>query len=127
MISGQPELERFAKALMTSVRDSAINSCDRFASGSPKGQFGDIWRKAMESESVGGALVELIPEIVDLVLFELLDAIDSEDLPLAWTAEDGELIPLEVLGSSEMAGWLIASPGWRHEYSRTRFSDPLAV
>lgn len=125
MISGRPELERFARALITSVRDRAIDGCDRSARGT-NGPDGAIWRTAMESGSVEWALFDLIPEIVDEVLFELLDSIDTGELPLGWRTESGTYFALEELGRSETGGWLMGSPGWRHEYSRTRFSDPFA-
>ena len=69
----------------------------------------------------------MIPSIVDDVLFELLSAIDNDDLPLAWRREDGSFVPLEELGQGEMAGWLLGSgDSWRARFSSERFHDPLA-
>jgi hypothetical protein len=123
--SQKQELERFADGLMRLVRDRAIKSCDQLASGSMVGPDGDHWRSLVKSKDAKHALNELIPDIVDETLFQLLDAIDNEKLPLAWLNTEGMSVPFRDLGLGEMGGWLMGSPGWRHEYSSERFFDPL--
>lgn len=120
-----PELDRFAQRLMQLVRDRAIAACDRLASGAMAGPDGERWRELTRDEHARRALGELIPDIVDRTLFELLDAVDNDRLPLGWQTEGGSLVGLEELGSGEMGGWLMASDGWRAHYSAQRFFDPL--
>ena len=116
------ELARFARLLMTLVRDCAITECDRLARGEISGPSGERWRQVIAEQSARDALLELIPEIVDATLFELLDRIDNGDLPLAWQAEDGSTAGLRELGGWEMAGWL-AGGDWPKGYSEQRFHD----
>lgn len=120
------ELRRFAERLILIVRDQSIVECDRLASGVMIGKDGDRWNSLLETDAARKAIQELTPDIVDQVLFELLNAIDTGDLPLGWRRTDGSLVGLDELGMGEMAGWLMGSPGWRHEYSRQRFFDPLS-
>ena len=119
------ELQRFAQLLMTLVRDQAIEACDRLARGEIRGPSGERWRSVMAAVPAQRALLELIPEIVDQTLFELLDAIDNNALPLIWQAEDGSQMTLNELGSWEMAGWL-AIGDWPRRYSAQRHHPHLA-
>jgi hypothetical protein len=114
------ELDRFADQLMRRVRDPAVARCDRLAKGEVRGPAGEYWRRNVSS----GSIHELIPEIVDSVLFELLDAADNGELNLAWRNADGSCVALHDLGSQEMAGWLVGSGGWRERFSQQRFYDP---
>ncbi|HET9768626.1 MAG TPA: hypothetical protein VFS60_17400 [Thermoanaerobaculia bacterium] len=120
------ELNRFAKALMRLVRDPAIEGADLLISARMEGPDGERWRHLVTSDDVHRALIALIPEVVDQTLFELLNAVDNGELPIEWRASDGSPTSLRDLGLGEMAGWLMASPGWRHEYSSQRFFDPFA-
>jgi hypothetical protein len=119
------ELNRFAKALMRLVRDPAIEGADQLISGRMEGPDGERWRHFVTSDDVRRALIALIPEVVDQTLFEFLNAVDNDELPIEWRT-DGSPISLRDLGLGEMAGWLMASPGWRHKYSSQRFFDPFA-
>jgi hypothetical protein len=62
---------------------------------------------------------------VDQVLFELLEASDNDELPLAWRLEDGSFVSLTDFGSAEMAGWLVGSRGWRSAFSTQRYFNPF--
>jgi hypothetical protein len=117
------ELERFGRALVELVRDKVIVECDRLAEGSETAGSGEPWHSVLTSDEARRSIHALVPEIVDQVLFELLDAADNGVLSLAWVGADGECRPLEDLGVGEMAGWLVGSPGWRHRYSKQRFFD----
>lgn len=126
-MSADPDLLRFAKSLMRQVRDRAIDACDRFAAGDAAGPMAEQWRSALHSSDTRSALTALVPDIVDQVLFELLDRIDNNRLPLAWGRGNGEWVPLSDLGLGEMAGWLMGSEGaWRQSFSERRFNDYLA-
>jgi hypothetical protein len=71
-------------------------------------------------------LSAIIPDVVDQVLFHLLDAIDNGQLPVGWPQVDGSLVPLDQLGRAEMAGWLMMGKGgWVDRFSQERSFDPL--
>jgi hypothetical protein len=70
----------------------------------------------------GGPLRTLLPEIVDQTLFQLLDAIDNDRIPLLWRGEDGTQAPLRDVGQWEMAGWLMGGD-WPTRYSKERFHN----
>ena len=122
-MSEDDELNRFAEEMMRKVRDDAIHEADRLISGKLANSDGDRWRKLLSSEAARQAAEALVPEVVDLTLFALLNAIDNGELPLSWRQSDGSLISLNDLGHGEMGGWLMGSPGWRHAFSRERFFD----
>jgi hypothetical protein len=119
------EVDRFAEALMRRVRDRAIAECDRLAAGEGAGPSGERWGALVSDESARRVLEELIPDIVDQVLFELLSAGDNDELGLGWRRSDGSLVSLEELGSGELAGWLMGSGGWQAQFSSQRFFDPF--
>lgn len=118
------ELQRFAEMLMRLVRDQSIESCDALASGRMAGPVGVRWRDVLADRRTREAVSQVIPDIVDEVLFRLLNSLDQGDIPLAWRREDGSWVDLYDLGKSEMAGWLLApdSDGWRTRYSSQRRS-----
>lgn len=117
------ELHRFAEMLIRIVRDQSIDSCDALASRRMFGPTGKRWRDLLADRHAREAVSQLIPDIVDEVLFKLLHALDQGDIPLAWRREDGAYVDLYDLGRSEMAGWLVgAGPDcWRARYSSKRW------
>lgn len=114
--------ERFARLLMSEVRDMAIASCD---SQLAPGGLSPVARRWAEAARSGGpdAIRTAIPDIVDDVLFHLLNAIDLGELPLALRAPDGSSESLDESG--ELAGLFMMTGGWR-ELSRERFHDDFA-
>lgn len=125
MMDDAAELARFASALMR-IRDRSISECDRLAAGQIVGPSGQRWRSVLSDRTAGEAVHELIPDIVDHVLYDVLDAIDNDELPLSWRAADGSVEPLSEVGQREMAGWLRGPDSWRERFSSQRFSDPVA-
>jgi hypothetical protein len=114
------ELERFARALMA-VRDRSIEAVDRLAAPDTHGRSPSYqrWREVLgDSTAARDAVRALIPDIVDQVLFALLDAVDNNAFPLAWLRKDDTCVPLSELGEGEMAGSLMMSGGWRQRFSR---------
>lgn len=117
------ELHRFAELLIRTVRDQAIADCDALASGKMFGPTGERWRELIADQRTGKAVREVIPDIIDEVLFKFLHALDSGDLPLHWRRKDGSYVELYDLGKSEMAGWFVGSDQdcWRARYSKQRW------
>ena len=120
------ELRQFAELLMRLVRDQSIASCDALAAGRMGGAAGKRWRELLADDQARDAVRALIPEIVDEVLFYFVNALDADDLPLAWRREDGSYVDLYELGGSELGGDLMVSDGWRAKYSSQRFFAPGA-
>lgn len=118
------ELHRFAEMLMRLVRDPSIDECDALASRRMFGPTGERWRNVLADRHAHEAMTQLIPDVVDQVLFKLLHALDQGDMPLAWMREDGTCVDLYDLGRSEMAGSLVGSDPdcWRARYSSRRWS-----
>lgn len=120
------EVERFAEALMRRVRDRAIAECDRLAADEGAGPSAERWRAIAADDDARRAVQELIPDVVDQVLFELLSAGDNDELGFGWRRSDGSFVSLEELGSGELAGGLMGSGGWRAQFSSQRFFDPFS-
>jgi hypothetical protein len=114
-------LRQFGERLVRLVRDRSISASDwRLAGGDPVGQR---WAQLIPNDDARRAMAAIIPDIVDQVLFELLNAIDNDELPLAWRTTDGSFADLSELGAGEMAGWLMGkAPSWRHDFSTERIS-----
>lgn len=115
-------LDLFAETLMRVVRDRSISAVDQLVhgAGGPQGEF---WREALGEAAYSESVLKLVPDIVDRVLFELLNAVDNGEFPIAWADRNGSAVALEELGSGETAGWLMASDGWRRRFSETRSND----
>ena len=117
-----PEIEEFAKILVREVRDCAIRSCDVPLRPNAAGPMGKRWKEAAARDPEVFAKV-IIPDVVDVTVFELLRTIDEGLLKLSFTASKGEKVDLTVDGLSELAGWYAGIPGWRSMYSKERFID----
>jgi hypothetical protein len=117
------ELDSFAELLVRHVRDRSIEVCDHHAAGNMRGPSGLRWDDALQL-SAGEAIAELIPDIVDEVVFELLNAIDNDVLPLALLGGHTEPTALNDVGLGEMAGWY-ASGEWPRRFSSARWSNLL--
>lgn len=125
-MSENTELRQFAERLIRLVRDRAIKECDQFAAGKVRGTRGDRWRDIVTDASAHHTLTALIPDIVDQVLFEFLNAVDNDELPLGWRRTDGSFVALEEIGKGEMGGWFMGGEeGWLDDFSTQRFSNPL--
>jgi hypothetical protein len=127
LMSTDPDLQQFAQALIRQVRDRAIDACDHLASGTSSSRRAVQWQSVLQTSDSRAALTALIPDIVDQVLFELLDRADNDLLPLAWRRNSGDYVPLSDLGHGEMAGWLMMGEGgWLQSFSEKRFNDYIA-
>ena len=120
------ERDIFAQQLIQDIRDRAIEVCDQHAHGKMRGPSGQRWRDLIANKQVRSAVLALIPDIVDEVLFTFLDLVDNGVLPLGWRRSDGTFVDLEVLGGGEMAGWyMMGKGGWLDRFSRQRYADDL--
>ncbi len=110
------ELDEFARVLMKEVRDEGISVSEYLLRPDATGRIADAWR------AVGAENAQvLIPQIVDDVIFELLDAIDNRELRLIFVREDGTQVDLSRTG--ELGGWFMTtlSNGWRARFSERRY------
>ncbi len=121
-----PEVEEFARLLVSHVRDEAIASCDINLRPSGRSTTALRWRKAIESRTQQDFAREIIPDCVDEAIFYLLHAIDEGLLPLRFVASNGETTDLTKEGRSEMAGWYAGTGGWVAAHSKERFNDDLS-
>lgn len=127
MSSNYDEVEQFAQRLIELVRDESIEACDMLSRGDISGRLGDRWRQAMTAENGRRSVTQLLPDVVDQVLFHLLDAIDNDRLPLLWRSQAGASIDLATAGRAEMAGrYVMGRGGWIERFSKQRYFDPLA-
>jgi hypothetical protein len=124
LVPADPELQHFARSLVQQVRDQAIDACDRLLAGDVGGVRAARWQDVLQNSDARSAVAALLPDIVDQALFELLDRIDNDDLPLAWRQGNGTWIPLSDLGDGTMAGRLMMGQGgWLSSFSGQRFAD----
>ena len=108
-----PEVEEFARILLTNVRDEAISSCDRLLHPTPTNVKARRWHDKMIASSSEEFAKEIIPDCVDEAIFYLLDAIDNGLLGISFTATNGNTVDLTEAGRSEMAGWFAGTDGWK--------------
>jgi hypothetical protein len=117
-----PEIEEFAKLLMTEVRDRAVASCDDLLKPHANSPIAKRWRSALDSCSSRDLALLMIPDCVDETLFYLLEAIDSGAMRLSFVARDGKMVDLAKEGMAELAGWF-AGGVWKSQYSEQRYID----
>ena len=115
------DVETFAELLIRLVRDGAISSCKALASGDSPAPEAKRWRAKSAAPSE-----EVIADIVDATIFEFLNAIDSGELNLKFTAPRGRTFSLTQEGKGEMGGWYMMTNGWRHRFSKELVMDDLA-
>jgi hypothetical protein len=118
------DVAAFAEALIRNVRDRAIVVGDRLAEEYELARA-EVPEAEQASRSVRrGDAAAFVPELVDEVLFEFLNALDNGDVPLWWRRDDGSSVPLRDLGMGEMAGWYVmGAGGWIDTYSGQRYVD----
>lgn len=116
----KPEIAEFAKALVRHVRDNAIRNADMDLRPGVTSPVAKRWRAA----NVQGIDV-VIPDIVDMTIFHLLNAIDQELLPLGLIGANDDIVNLMVEGHGELGGWYSGTDGWVGMHSEERFVDYL--
>lgn len=121
-----PAIEEFAKRLVEHVRDNAVRSSDAALRPTARSPVAKRWAKAVAEKSCTETAATVIPDIVDDVIFYLLDAIDNGNLKLAFTASNGTVVDLTEQGLGELAGWYMGTEGWREKYSKERFVDDFS-
>ena len=121
-----PEIEEFARLLVEYVRDLSIRSSELGLRRPAVSPVAKRWAKAEGEESPAEFARTVIPDVVDEVIFHVLQAIDEGGLRLSFTASNGKVVDLTEEGLSELAGWYMGSDGWRAMYSKQRFVDDFA-
>jgi hypothetical protein len=122
----KPEIEEFAKLLVTQVRDRAIVDCDGQLQTHSNSPTAKRWRENLKDAASKALAMTMIPDCVDDAVFHLLHAIDTGALRLSFTAANGTVIDLCSEGMGELAGWFMGSDAWRAKYSQQRFVDDFA-
>jgi|ERR1700722_9240502 len=124
-MSADEEIARFARLLVQLVRDRAIDECDRLLAGGLRGPRGERWQSYGQDDTVREALDALIPDVVDDTLAQLLNAVENDDLPLAWQRSDDSLVTLTDMDPDGLVGpFMDGTEGWRGVYSAKRFFGP---
>jgi hypothetical protein len=118
-------IDEFGRFLVQSVRDAAIQSCDRRLQPNADSLISRRWRDASTNSPADFVRV-LIPDIVDDALFYLLQAIDQGVLRISFRAVDGTEVDLVEDGLGELSGSYAGNPGWRNMYSGERFPDDFS-
>lgn len=116
-----PRLSRFAKVLLATVRDAAINGLDGNLRPDARSRTAKRWRAA--GISAGSQSSVLIPDSVDAAIYFLLKAMDDGVLHLKLVEADGNEVDLSEEGMGELAGWYVGPEGWREQYSTERIVD----
>ena len=119
-------IEEFAERLMRRVRDYSVQS----ATGDLSATANSPVARRLRDVAAKGDCIELvrvaIPDIVDVVVFYILAAIDQDTIRLSYRASDGSLVDLTEQGDGELGGLFMERGGWREKYSKERFFDDLA-
>jgi hypothetical protein len=117
------EIEEFAKSLVREVRDRTVRSCDLSLDPEAGAPVAQRWRALQAAPK---ELAVVIPDVVDEAVFALLSAIDQGLLNLKFVSSSGREVDLSEEGEGELAGWYMASGGWRAMFSEERFVDDFA-
>jgi hypothetical protein len=121
----KPEIEEFAKRLVSEVRDPAIISCDGQLQAHANSPVAKRWRENMKDAASKALAVSMIPDCVDDAVFYLLHAIDTGALHLTFVASNGNVVDLTNDGLGELAGWyMMGKQGWR-SHSQQRWVNDL--
>ena len=110
----------FGREVITLIRDPAVVELDRLLSGRYKGKQAAVWREETQNPVVLEGFERLGPDIVDLVVFRILDLVDEGALDIVFP-DSGLRASDDVRG--EYAGWFEGAPGWRHGFAKERFND----
>ena len=121
-----PEIEEFAKLVVQHVRDAAIRNGDQQLRPDIENVVVRRWREAARDGNLESIAKTIIPDVVDDAMFYLLQSIDQGALRLSFTSSNGTEVNLTTDGLSELAGWYMASGGWRASYARERFVDDFS-
>jgi len=122
------EIQEFAKILVQSVRDAAIQSCDRQRKPGVNSPIAIRWREAAVNNKIGQNVPEniMIQDCVDETVAHLLLAIDQGLLRISFTASNGKTVDLANDGLGELCGWYMGSGGWRAMFAHERFIDDFS-
>ena len=118
-------VEEFARRLVELVRDQAIRSCDVNLRPTSSNAIASRWRSVLASNESKEAFSTLLPDVVDEVIFQLLDAIDGGSIVVCAGGPGDERVDIAESGSWELSGWY-ASGDWPKRYSAERFHDYTA-
>lgn len=87
-----------------------------------KGPKAKRWREAASKMTPDEFARMLIPDVVDTVIFELLQAMDQGVLPLSFTGTSGTTIDL-AKDEDGLAGRYFCRDGWCGQYAQERYAE----
>ena len=120
-------VERFGEVIVGDVRSVSIQQCHLPLMPHRMTRSAVRWRAAASSEEGITPAKLVIPETVDVTIFEMLRHTDDQEmLHLLFRTSRGELVDLLVEGGGELGGWYIGTGEWRPRYSKERFIDDFA-
>lgn len=119
----QDIITAFAEDLVKNVRDRAIKNCDvQLHTENLNSPIAARWEAIKRNGSFNQFAEMLISDVVDSVLFSLLNAIDDGSLPVFIKGKDA-LIDLADEGYGELGGSYMAE--WRSKFSKERCYNDL--
>src|SRR5262245_4497535 len=106
-------VEEFGRTLVEHVRDETVEWCDIIMQPDVRNSAkARRWRAAMDLRDPGMITKVLVPDIVDSVICNLLEAIDNGAIGLTFRSKAGE-VDLTEDGLGELEGWYMAeSDSW---------------
>ncbi len=123
MIMSTQAIEEFGEELVRNVRDVSIQQCNLSLRPDRETPRAERWRAAAAAGGQALASV-MIPECVDMTVFEVLREIDDQErLPLSFTTPRGETVNLLAEGGGELGGWYVGIGSWPSYYSQERIVD----
>ncbi len=112
------EIEEFAKVLIREVRDEAVSACDITLNPNAQSIIAKRWREFKDNPAILKDVI--IPDVVDAVLFALVQALDDGALHMKFVSKKGKEVDLSEEGEGELGGWYMGE--WR-EAGHQRFVD----
>lgn len=112
-------MDAFARSLVEDVRDRSVLDLRAALRLEGVGPTTERWKAALSASASSQEFASaIVPDIIDQVLANLLDAIDNQLLPLEFVDESTGT-RLQLGASGELAGAYLADDGWRKVFGAT--------
>ncbi len=118
-----PEVEEFGRILASWVRDSSIRDSHRELDSGAGSLRARHWQIAISRLSWEEFAWMVIPDVVDITIMKILQAIDEGVLHISYAASSGNTVDLTKDGRGHLRDRYGGRDGWRNRYSKKRFND----